>query len=692
MKIFCIFSALCLAVQPARAQDPQITNVVETGGDNEAVDTITAKWTGQTFNISIENEPVPGAAVGNPYTVGPFSNLSPAFVDRNHRFINASSISVVPGTDIPAYLDGKPYIMSGNDNRDNGSYILNVTVDRPARVYMLIDNRLSDLNGGDPPTFGPTAMQWILDEGWQGMMTGSNRTADALMPDEIAFDEVANDTIDQWSSVYYRDVLAGTFTLKQADNATRNMYSVVVGPLPPPTDPIQVFTGNPAEIAFGGQSTLNWLIAGSATSATIDNGPGNVLPRTTAGTGSVQVSPTATTTYKLTVNTPGGNETATVTVKVKVLATFTATPPNAAVGGSTTLVWTVYPGATVTLSGVGDVTSLTNAAGAGSVQVSPAAPTLYTLTAERGGVTETASLGVSIVPPATRYALLDIGSTDGIVEPGATSGAVLGAGGTGLNGTDFPATALTSESADQFTLAIDALDPDGNAVGGLDWRDRGDAPNVVMAHLGEHLVKNNQGMIRVTLGSLPAGEYGVVSYHLDPTFSQSEQISILVRDAANGGGLRSAGVTADASYPGHPDNTNAVAVPALNAFTVGSKGTLFGIVSDGVNDVVIYFDSRAALVDSEVPLSGLLLLTPKPYVGVSIVSLQHTRGAVTDSVALEFSSQPGREYRVQHSEDLQTWSTLADHLPARAAAASTVYEATGIPRGTGKVFYRVMRL
>lgn len=29
------------------------SNVVETGGDNEATDTITAKWTGQNFPVSI---------------------------------------------------------------------------------------------------------------------------------------------------------------------------------------------------------------------------------------------------------------------------------------------------------------------------------------------------------------------------------------------------------------------------------------------------------------------------------------------------------------------------------------------------------------------------------------------------------------------------------------------------------------
>jgi len=38
---------------------PVITNVVETGGDNKATDTVTAKWTGVRFVGGIVNEPVP---------------------------------------------------------------------------------------------------------------------------------------------------------------------------------------------------------------------------------------------------------------------------------------------------------------------------------------------------------------------------------------------------------------------------------------------------------------------------------------------------------------------------------------------------------------------------------------------------------------------------------------------------------
>ncbi len=228
---------LTLAVASLLAQGagaaPIVTSVVETGGDNEATDTIVAKWTGVTFPVSIVNEPFPGAVVGGSYVVGTFGNHAPCFVDRNHRFTNASDTVVIPN-----YLVGHEYIMSGNDSRDNNGqfvtnlYLLNITVDRAVDAYMLIDNRLGDPNSPniDPPSFGPTKMQWILDDGWLPSRTGANRTRDISLPDEIAIDEGADGTLNQWYSIYTKSFPAGTFQVKQADNAGQNMYGLVIAP------------------------------------------------------------------------------------------------------------------------------------------------------------------------------------------------------------------------------------------------------------------------------------------------------------------------------------------------------------------------------------------------------------------------------------------------------------------------------
>lgn len=213
------------------AQAALITNVVETGGDNEATDTITAKWTGQTFPVSVDNEPAPGLTIGGSYTVGLFGHESPAFVDRNHRYVNdpANNLS------IPAYLLRQEYIMSGNDNRDNASYKLDVTLSAPAHVYMLIDNRLTDADGATPPTFDATHMQWIVDQGWAPTSNGINRAGNSLLPDEVGIDEGADGTVNQYYSVYSKSFPAGTFSLLQADNAGQNMYGVVITPVPEPS-------------------------------------------------------------------------------------------------------------------------------------------------------------------------------------------------------------------------------------------------------------------------------------------------------------------------------------------------------------------------------------------------------------------------------------------------------------------------
>jgi hypothetical protein len=218
-----------VALTTAPSFAASIMSVVETGGEAEATDTIVAQWTGQTFPVSVANEPVPGAVIGETYTVGTFASGVPAFVDRANRYLNEDGVLPIPG-----YLVGNEYIMSGNDNRDNATYQLAVTVSTPVRVFMLIDNRLQDGDNTNPPTFGAANMQWILDEAWLATSNGLNRTANTAVPDEVPFDEGPDGDIDQYFSVYYKDYAAGTFNLLQPDNNGRNMYGVVVQTIPEP--------------------------------------------------------------------------------------------------------------------------------------------------------------------------------------------------------------------------------------------------------------------------------------------------------------------------------------------------------------------------------------------------------------------------------------------------------------------------
>lgn len=133
------------------------------------------------------------------------------------------------------------------------------------------------------------------------------------------------------------------------------------------------FVATPQQIRAGETSTLTWAVD-NADTVTID-GIGNV----NAQSGSSTVSPTQTTSYRLTATNRVGSISETVTVVVQRpeagIIFFTATPMNIVNGQSTTLSWQTQNATSVTISGVGSV------AQSGSQVVSPTSDTVYTITA-----------------------------------------------------------------------------------------------------------------------------------------------------------------------------------------------------------------------------------------------------------------------------------------------------------------------
>jgi hypothetical protein len=247
---------------------PSISNVVETGGDNEATDTVTAKWTGVTFVGGIANEPIAGLAAGASYMVELFQEEAPCFVDRNHQWNGATAALL-----LPSYLVGNEYIMSGNDNRDNTNYNLAITLSAEADVYMLVDNRVGDAAAADPPNFtldrtgdGQPDMAWLLQQGWTPVTNGLNRTGNPAWPDEVGVDEGGDGVgpgvaINNWSSVYVKRIPAGTFSIFQPDNNGQNMYGVVIARVstvvqPPQITLIRLDPGNMVHIEWINGGTL----------------------------------------------------------------------------------------------------------------------------------------------------------------------------------------------------------------------------------------------------------------------------------------------------------------------------------------------------------------------------------------------------------------------------------------------------
>jgi hypothetical protein len=211
------------------------------------------------------------------------------------------------------------------------------------------------------------------------------------------------------------------------------------------------------------------------------------------------------------------------------------------------------------------------------------------------------------------FGLIDLGATGGRPDLGAlqdTDGvAQIGAAEHNQSGINLDPRAMTSDLGDAFTIAIDAVDASGAETGNIDWRDRGDSQladilSLPLIKTGEDFLKNNAGIVRVTLSGLPAGEYRVTSYHVDADNSQSEAIQVLV-DNGDGTGYVDTGALGDASV----DNGGA---SALTPQGVIDSSATFGFMSDGTSDVMILFDGSAAS-DTEVPLSGLnIAAVPEP--------------------------------------------------------------------------------
>lgn len=218
MKTRLLSLALLAAAAPLAVQAlPNITALTQANGDANATEP--AKFTGEVFTHTNL-----GANYRTPFFTG---GEIVAFRDRVHEWTWAG-----PAIPFPSYLVGGELIQNRNDNRDNATLTLDVTIAEESWVYILVDNRLGGSANNTPPNFA-TSMLWLARDGFLPIMTGSNRQANNTIPDEIGIDEGADGAgpgqgINQWSSVYGKVFQPGTFTLYQADNAGQNMYGVVV--------------------------------------------------------------------------------------------------------------------------------------------------------------------------------------------------------------------------------------------------------------------------------------------------------------------------------------------------------------------------------------------------------------------------------------------------------------------------------
>lgn len=212
------------------------------------------------------------------------------------------------------------------------------------------------------------------------------------------------------------------------------------------------FSSDETVISSGETAILSWSV-GTFDSLTIDNEIGDVLASTTDGKGSIEVMPTATTTYILTGETPDGSVTAEVTIVVDPppnIASFSASAASLLAGETLTLSWSTSGADSVTIEpGIGDVEAT------GDLEIIFSADVTYTLTATNGNGNTTSEVTVTSkpIPPSLGESLVAhwrVGES-----PGEVNGDILVSGVSG----DHNATFL-----DTPTWVVDELAPTGTTA------------------------------------------------------------------------------------------------------------------------------------------------------------------------------------------------------------------------------------
>lgn len=206
--------------------------------------------------------------------------------------------------------------------------------------------------------------------------------------------------------------------------------AITVDPVPTITS----FTANPTNVAPGSSSSLTAVFTGGTGVITA---PGGYSSPATSGV-AVSVTPSANTTYTLTVTPPVGTVTATQTVTVTVgtatITSFRASPTEIQSGTSTSLTG-YFSGGNGVISGPGSFSA--NATSGTAVSVTPPTVTTqtvdtYTLTVTPAGggtaATQTVTVTVDPLPVITSFTA----ATNPLVAGNSTSLTAVFSGGTGV--------------------------------------------------------------------------------------------------------------------------------------------------------------------------------------------------------------------------------------------------------------------
>ncbi|SPD75284.1 exported hypothetical protein [uncultured Desulfobacterium sp.] len=220
-------------------------------------------------------------------------------------------------------------------------------------------------------------------------------------------------------------------------------------------------SASPKIIEIGESTTLEWD-ATISDFCTIEPTIGSV-----EGNGSLEVSPTETTTYNITATSLYGVVTDSVTVYVSdpinpPSITINAKPDTIAIGGSSTLSWDIANGTSCAIEpGIGNV------AFESSLSVSPTETTTYTITASNSGHTVTENITVTVIYPPS----INLTQPDGTCDLADNSFRIQ------WNDSDFNDNATislfydTENTGEDGTLIVTGVqeDPDGGVNDEYQW-------------------------------------------------------------------------------------------------------------------------------------------------------------------------------------------------------------------------------
>ncbi|HEX7483619.1 MAG TPA: FAD-binding oxidoreductase [Candidatus Saccharimonadales bacterium] len=159
--------------------------------------------------------------------------------------------------------------------------------------------------------------------------------------------------------------------------------------------PTLTFGANATAVTVGGSVTLSWSAGGTSPTCTAEGGWSGGK----ASSGNQVVSPTATTTYKLTCANSAGTVTKSVTVTVSAApvaptANLSVSSSSIVSGQSTTLSWNTGGSGPITCNATGGWSGSKGASG--SLVVSPTSTTTYILTCSNSVGTSTKSVTVTV--------------------------------------------------------------------------------------------------------------------------------------------------------------------------------------------------------------------------------------------------------------------------------------------------------